>query len=420
MAFFAASNHLFAQQVTFSKVFSNFPLNGENGISLLEVKDGYLLLTSHTCFHDPNSLYGCLNITKLSKQGDVVWTKDYPEARADNNRILEIDGRFFVSSVKFYQNDWQLQLYCLDFEGNILWQKEYGDSEKFEGSPEIIRWKNNIIFLADKRIQSGGVEGGLIKLILNFDGDLLNTETFTSEFLAEAPAVSIGTQNNLLISYGNCPIPTDCFWLETFGTLISMSDSGTLNWKVTLPQFFRDTDFIAGQIDSSKIAIIWQIRNDTIPNHVKTPPGIYFADTNGVIFNIVPLQNQTHKTVEDMAPIFDKGLIVSGSQINEFLTQGFDAPTSGWLLRMNVQGEVLWERDYYDTTYLGSVQGFHSIIPTSDGGFIASGTIDNDMTGVYESHNWVLKLDSLGCLLPGCGKVNFIVNTQEPSFFKWN
>lgn len=40
------------------------------------------------------------------------------------------------------------------------------------------------------------------------------------------------------------------------------------------------------------------------------------------------------------------------------------------------------------------------------------------MTGVWESHNWLLKLDSLGCLEPGCGNINYITNTEEVVFLK--
>jgi hypothetical protein len=60
----------------------------------------------------------------------------------------------------------------------------------------------------------------------------------------------------------------------------------------------------------------------------------------------------------------------------------------------------------------------NQIIPTSDGGYIATGTITNFMTGVWESHNWVLKLDSLGCLEPNCGGLNYVTKTEEAVFLK--
>jgi hypothetical protein len=38
------------------------------------------------------------------------------------------------------------------------------------------------------------------------------------------------------------------------------------------------------------------------------------------------------------------------------------------------------------------------------------------MTGVVEAHNWILKLDSLGCLEPGCGETEYLTDTKEATF----
>ena len=40
------------------------------------------------------------------------------------------------------------------------------------------------------------------------------------------------------------------------------------------------------------------------------------------------------------------------------------------------------------------------------------------MTGVFEAHNWILKLDSLGCLEPGCGEINYVTASDEVVFLK--
>jgi hypothetical protein len=85
---------------------------------------------------------------------------------------------------------------------------------------------------------------------------------------------------------------------------------------------------------------------------------------------------------------------------------------------MNKNRKVLWERSYIDSTYQGVTFGLRHIIPTRDGGYLATGTITNFMTGVWESHNWLLKLDSMGCLEPGCSNINYITDTEEVVFLK--
>lgn len=69
-----------------------------------------------------------------------------------------------------------------------------------------------------------------------------------------------------------------------------------------------------------------------------------------------------------------------------------------------------------DTIWQGRTFGLQHVIPASDGGYLATGTITNNMTGVWESHNWLLKLDSTGCLDPGCGNINYVSDTEEAVF----
>jgi hypothetical protein len=58
----------------------------------------------------------------------------------------------------------------------------------------------------------------------------------------------------------------------------------------------------------------------------------------------------------------------------------------------------------------------YQIRHTKDGGVIAIGGLSNTMTGVFETHVWLLKLDSMGCLTPGCDEVNIITATDPVVF----
>lgn len=84
-------------------------------------------------------------------------------------------------------------------------------------------------------------------------------------------------------------------------------------------------------------------------------------------------------------------------------------PMNGVLLRTTAQGDSLWLRYYH---YADSVwtlgKGFlRDVVPTPDGGFIAVGTAmassnnPNDPP-IYGQDTWVVKVDSMGCLEPGC------------------
>ncbi len=76
------------------------------------------------------------------------------------------------------------------------------------------------------------------------------------------------------------------------------------------------------------------------------------------------------------------------------------------LAKFSASGDSLWSRSYAPThggSYLYDVQ------PTSDGGFVATGTTYryDPIDTAFQTNQliWVVKTDSLGCVVPGCHQV---------------
>jgi len=88
----------------------------------------------------------------------------------------------------------------------------------------------------------------------------------------------------------------------------------------------------------------------------------------------------------------------------------------GVLLRTTSTGDSLWMRQYqYHDSLVSNGRGlFRDVVPTPDGGFIAVGTALQ--AGPYTQDVWVVKVDSMGCLEPGChlilGMVTQITNLR--------
>jgi hypothetical protein len=87
-------------------------------------------------------------------------------------------------------------------------------------------------------------------------------------------------------------------------------------------------------------------------------------------------------------------------------SQAFGGGITGVLLRTTATGDSLWMRSYTysDNLLTNGNSGFYDMQPTPDGGFIAVGftyyAILSDTT--YSQDVWVVKVDSMGCLEPGC------------------
>ena len=80
----------------------------------------------------------------------------------------------------------------------------------------------------------------------------------------------------------------------------------------------------------------------------------------------------------------------------------------GLLLRTADNGDSLWMRRYfyYDDLMTDGMGELNDVVPTPDGGFIACGFTQGSYTGPYppgySQDVWVVKVDSLGCIEPGC------------------
>ena len=76
----------------------------------------------------------------------------------------------------------------------------------------------------------------------------------------------------------------------------------------------------------------------------------------------------------------------------------------GTIAKISPSGEVLWERKYSASTEGQLYDVFWRTIPTSDGGIIACGSTWGD--SITKENSWIVKLDSLGCLEPGCDSIS--------------
>ena len=79
----------------------------------------------------------------------------------------------------------------------------------------------------------------------------------------------------------------------------------------------------------------------------------------------------------------------------------------GWLVKFNIDGEKIWERKYLNIPHYGSEHAEHKLYDvdiTPDNGFVMVGEGVNfyDTEDLPGQKAWLVKVDSFGCLVPGC------------------
>ncbi|MEO8067829.1 MAG: T9SS type A sorting domain-containing protein [Flavobacteriales bacterium] len=102
-------------------------------------------------------------------------------------------------------------------------------------------------------------------------------------------------------------------------------------------------------------------------------------------------------TTYDLEELSDGHLVACGSDNSHY----------GLLIKLEPDGDMVWLRHY---TYYNSNGAGHlpyDVEPTSDGGFALTGWakqgISDSLPGLQML--WLLKVDSMGCLVPGCGNI---------------
>ena len=106
----------------------------------------------------------------------------------------------------------------------------------------------------------------------------------------------------------------------------------------------------------------------------------------------------------------------------DLIACGFSQPITpyndGFLLRTTSEGDSIWLRHYWhsDSVTHNSTGIFNDVTPTSDGGFIAVGAVYGAIDGVEPPGSnqdvWVLKVDSMGCIIPGCDDFSTVITVQ--------
>jgi hypothetical protein len=101
---------------------------------------------------------------------------------------------------------------------------------------------------------------------------------------------------------------------------------------------------------------------------------------------------------------------ISGSVVSDQL--------QGFLCRIDSSGNVKWFKNYTGN-YLNdsSAQNYlYDVAPTNDGGFVAVGFVAPTDGSTQDS--WVIKVDSMGCLNPGCNSSLGVttIHLDEPKF----
>ncbi|MDX1349837.1 MAG: T9SS type A sorting domain-containing protein [Putridiphycobacter sp.] len=342
--------------------------------TLIQTNDNNFALTFAV---DPISGPRHFGFIKLKPNGDTLIFKTYLDIYDETlDDVVFQPGGFLQDSVdSCYYGTINISkeltalsgvaLIKLDPLGNLLWYKKfYGSfSSTYFGhnSQSLIKTHDNKLIIGGSRYKNGlgtsTIRSNIKFTITDLAGNLLQTKVFPDDILA----------------YG-------CHGLmETIeGGYIFTGRNGSFFQNGNAMEFVGRVVKLDSNFDE-----IWRIERG------------YPAVESFINF-------------ENILKISDTAFVAVGTS-----TDSTSYPIwnhAGWLLKFNLDGDVLWERNYQKVLPNDNTNNFprhylYSVDITADSGFVMVGQAINYETTNPEPYGqlgWLVKTDKHGCIVPGC------------------
>lgn len=378
---------LFAQ-ATFSKTI-DFSNGDEGGLGVTQKNDGYILIGAGWGFEIGDYFDQKLKFAKTDLEGNVIWTNFLGEPT--------------------------IQLFCSPQAG-------------------IVTQDENIVFCGSRLT---GVSYSVILVKFSPDtGDTIFYKRFAFDDQLKGFQVEELSDGNLLIlaedendAYGSILIKTtstgEFIWEKRYGNTneIAAANFAIINdtiYLISRNLFCIPEGYKIRVIDSDGIIIQEQSFDEGCPSMgiLSNQEGFYGV---GATFPVPPYQSYIYRTdvtgqiqwqfnttldldtleyedlILDIVRELPNGdLVVGGYFASNYLGTYF-----GLISKVSLLGEAYWERIYTSSSDLYDDSRLVDIQIGSEGEIIlvGAGFGESDME---DQNFWLLKLDSMGCLVPGC------------------
>jgi hypothetical protein len=311
--------------------------------------DGYVIAGATESVDGELEVY----LMRFNAQGDTLWTRVFGDPQLDHYWIGQqvkrsSNGDFLVVGLTDQNGPFNAFVLRTDSNGNELWRQI--------------------------QVYEPGIEGGLGAVSFSSDGDL-----FTSGTIALTPSNS----NH---------------WVQR------LTSDGAVEWQVGWGGNWREGSTHVETLSDGHLLI----SGGTGYAADLTAQRPYLAKLDSADGSIMwereygPITYSTQFFPAKERPNGD--LIAAGVCY-------YGGDQQGLLLRTTSEGDSIWMRSYYSQdTLLDDGNGrFYDVLPTEDGGFIAAGAAyfsasGNNPPGISQDA-WVVKVDSMGCVVPGCDGV---------------
>lgn len=402
-----------------AQVFSKFyDYNGINdlGSDVLVLKDGYLTTTASVDFSKIdtfNYAQTFLQLIKYDNQGNITKTN----VLRIKNFSIDVSGKSLIDYNNIYLSIgsiFDLVKYKNDTIGSSLFIVKYNmlldtiGTKRIKFSPgnntpvSILKGKDNSLFIFGQECVKGkpiqDCDYFLTRLDSNFNVVWKRSYAYDPTYW-ENPESFVETEDKgfLLFGYTSNNFDGVRYWY-----LVKTDSVGNKLWQ---KKYFKNSQQTAQGITKTLDG------NYLLCGSVETIITGGVKEYQGWLIKIDPMGNtiwekvygsERHDYFVEAIEKPDSSILLMGYQTSERLTVN-DA--DGWIIKFDKNGNKLWERIYNNYSVVRHQHPddlLYSMKLTGDSGSIMAGYSYNpDLTNPTQDL-WILKLDSFGCLIPGC------------------
>ena len=267
---------------------------------------------------------------------------------------------------------------------SIKFQKIYGGAGD-ESNARCIALSNGDFVIAATTTSFGVGGQDILVMRLNSNFQLLWSKTFGgtgNDYLFEAQQPThplLETADDGIILVGN----TNSWGVGQGDVyLLKIDHNGNLQWSMVYGTNADERGINVQQTTDGGFLM----GGDTYDTFGGRDSYLIKTDSTGTLLWSKTLGGYGHEPVSDMRALPDGGAILSG-YTSSFGAYGYD----GFLSRINASGNVLWYKRYDK----GSNDAFYTVLPLTDGGFLAGGntTVGGSLPA------WLVNTDGNGNLL---------------------
>ncbi len=390
-----------------------------------EYLGGVVLLPDSTIFlaggeGNYNPFHQASFLVNLTQGGSLVWSGSFlPRANASGNTAcaipalggIIIEGNYFVSGDSAY--DLQIFLTKLDgATGDTLWTKEYGQANVSDNGLRMVSTVDSGFAVCGWAFLENNTQHSRL-LLLKTDslGNQIFRKEYTTDIHKDHYAYSLlQTNDGGFLIFGLRAY--EGTYLGGVGTankndmvLIRTDAQGNQQWvKVYPPWDWKQILFYGLDLQPLPNGdfLMAGVKSYALFQPGNTYVGKYFfakINSSGEFVDSVTLPKDYYFfRINRLKPSSDGNFWAIGAE-RDTSTEG----QTGLIMKISPNLEVLWKREYRVSPPESTEHEiFYEGVEMPDHGFVLCGGAYGPLEDSTYQNAWVIRVDSLGCLEPGC------------------